>query len=42
MEKSLIQGQRLRATLFGQLFFSQLNLVSYFTQIRLDLDGLKI
>ena len=31
-----------RATLFGHLFFDQLNLANYLMQIRLDLEGLKI
>ena len=31
-----------RATLFGQLKIGQLNSASYFMEIRLDIDGLKI
>ena len=40
-------SEEMRATLFGQLkigqlFFGQLNLASYFMQIRLYLEGLEI
>ena len=34
--------RNLGATLFGQLKIGQLNLASYFMQMRLDLEGLKL
>ena len=41
-ESKIVDTSIERVTLFGQLFFGQLNLANYFMQIRVDFEGLII